>query len=159
MRKTALLSALLAFLALSGAVAQAGGETGPGAGRLAFTFNPLAPIAGAFVLGGLDLTVDLQWTFSPLLVASIEPELALGSTSGFALDGGLLLYPLATAPKGFFVSARGGLADFDGKVSPLIGLGLGYQISTGHFVFSPELGFRYAYQFGLLLKPSLGWVF
>lgn len=135
------------------------GDAKANKGRFVATLNPLAPIAGIAVFGGLDLTGSLQFPVSPSLAVSAEPEIALGAIAGFALQAGIQFFPVAEGNKGPFIGAALGVGAFAGTVSPLISAGVGYQFEFGHFVFAPEIGMRFSPIFTILLKPSLGWAF
>lgn len=135
-----------------GLSASEGGEEG----LLVLTVNPLGLVLGSLVTGGLDLAVDCRLSLSPRLAAGLEPELAFGDYAGFALQAGLLYFPLATAPEGFNLRVYGGYGRFGGEGSALLSLTAGWQFLGERLVFCPEIGFRYAYWPGLLLRPGFG---
>jgi hypothetical protein len=137
--------------------ATATGTAAPGPKRrLVVNFNPIGNIISSFIIRGVDITADVQYALSKSIALGAEPEIALGGMSGFGVWGGVLWFPLATAPEGLFVKAYAGLGMFGGHAVFELMAACGWQFLWGGFVFSPEIGFQYVGLFGFHWRLNIG---
>ncbi len=119
-------------------------------------FNPIGNVLGSVLLGGVDITADLQFALSKSIALGVEPEIAVGGFSGFGVWGGVLFFPMAKAPEGLFVKVYGGYASFEGWGFPLAMAAVGYQFIWGGFVFSPDIGIQYTGMLGFHWRLNVG---
>ena len=127
--------------------------------KAAVIINPLGLLLGTLVLGVTDITVDVQFALSKSLALGIEPELAIGSVSGFGAWGGVLFFPFGNALQGMFIKLYGGAFSFDSDLYPSALVSVGFQNIWGGFVFSPSIGLKYAGSLMFDWKLNIGFAF
>jgi hypothetical protein len=119
-------------------------------------FNPIGNVLGSVLLGGVDITADLQFALSKSIAIGVEPEIIVGDFSGFGIWGGVLFFPMGTAPEGLFIKVYGGYGSFGGWDFAMAMASVGYQFIWGGFVFSPDVGIQYARILGFHWRLNIG---
>ncbi|MCX7039260.1 MAG: hypothetical protein NT005_09050, partial [Spirochaetes bacterium] len=119
-------------------------------------FNPIGTVLGSLMIEGVDITTDLQFALSKSIAIGVEPEIAVGDFSGFGIWGGVLFFPMGTAPEGLFIKVYGGYGSFGGWDSAQVMASVGYQFIWGGFVFSPDVGIQYFGTIGFHWRLNVG---
>jgi len=119
-------------------------------------FNPIGNVLGSVLLDSVDVTADLQFALSKSIAIGVEPEVAVGNFSGFGIWGGVLFFPMGTAPEGLFIKIYGGYGFFEGWDFAMAMAAVGYQFIWGGFVFSPDVGIQYSGTIGFHWRLNVG---
>jgi hypothetical protein len=119
-------------------------------------FNPIGNVLGSVLSNSVDITADLQFALSKSIAIGVEPEIIVGDFSGFGIWGGVLFFPMGTAPEGFFIKVYGGYGSIEGYGYPQVMAAVGYQFILGGFVFSPSIGAQYFGKIGFHWRLNIG---
>lgn len=119
-------------------------------------FNPIGTVLGSLIIEGVDITVDFQFALSKSIAIGVEPEIIVGYFTGFGVWGGVLVFPMGTAPEGLFIKLYGGYGRIDGYGFPQAMAAVGYQFIWGGFVFSPDVGIQYFGEIGFHWRLNVG---
>ncbi|MBE3065179.1 MAG: hypothetical protein IMZ69_09205 [Spirochaetes bacterium] len=92
----------------------------------------------------MNVSTDLQFALSKSIALGVEPQIFVGYLTGFTVWGGVLLFPMASAPEGLFIKVYVGYGFIDGFDFFQAMAAVAYQFIWGGFVFSPNVGFQYA---------------